>query len=62
MAKSANWRFSLLCKSARYVASLSLLRQVVWNEARSLICVLLLLILLVVLTSGLMSMRSNRRA
>ncbi|MBT5495626.1 MAG: cyclic nucleotide-binding domain-containing protein [Alphaproteobacteria bacterium] len=43
-----------LCKSARYVASLGLLTQVVRNEARSLISVLLLLMILVVLASGLM--------
>lgn len=43
-----------LCKSARYVAGLGLLTQVVRNEARSLISVLLLLMILVILASGLM--------
>jgi voltage-gated potassium channel len=43
-----------LCKSGRYVASLGLLAQVVRNEARSLVSVLLLLLILVVLASGLM--------
>ena len=43
-----------LCKSARYVASLGLLTQVVRNKRRSLIPVLLLLMMLVVLASGLM--------
>ncbi len=43
-----------LCKSARYVAGLGLLTQVVRNEARSLVSVLLLLMILVVLASGLM--------
>lgn len=43
-----------LCKSARYVAGLGLLTQVIRNEARSLISVLLLLMILVVLASGLM--------
>jgi voltage-gated potassium channel len=43
-----------LCKSARYVAGLGLLTQVVRNEARSLISVLLLLMILVVMASGLM--------
>ena len=49
MAKSA----LSLCKSAHYVASLSLLTQVVRNETRSLISVLLLLMILVVLALGL---------
>jgi len=43
-----------LCKSARYATGLGLLTQVVRNEARSLISVLLLLMILVVLASGLM--------